>query len=133
MSRDGYVLLSGHLDPEQAGMAAGLLESAGIEAVVEDANLSGVNPFLRVAISGAKLLVPAADAERAGEILRAGGLLPGGAAEPIEIPEEEWSRPAPGPDAPAPAAGPGPFRRAFLAVAVGGGALWLILRGCAAG
>jgi len=41
------------LDPEQAGMAAGLLESAGIEAVVEDANLSGVNPFLRVAIEAA--------------------------------------------------------------------------------
>lgn len=114
-------------------MASGLLESAGIEAVVEDANLSGVNPFLRVAISGAKLLVPAGDAERAGEILRASGLLPGGVAEPIEIPEEEWSRPAPGPDAAGPVAGPGPFRRAFLAVAVGGGALWLIMRGCAAG
>jgi len=114
-------------------MAAGLLESAGIEAVVEDANLSGVNPFLRVAISGAKLLVPAADAERSREILLAGGLLPGGAAEAIEIPEEEWSRPAPVPEAPAPATGTGSWRRALLAAAVGGGALWLLLRGCAAG
>ncbi|SRR6266568_2678539 len=92
---DSLVVIASYLRPEEAGMLRGLLESAGIVAVVRDDVLSGVNPFLQVAIGGVKLAVRAADAARALEIVRSAGVLPGmGPAEPVEIPEEEWSRPA---------------------------------------
>ncbi len=92
---DTLVVIASYLRPEEAGMLRGLLESAGIVAVVRDEVLSGVNPFLQSAIGGVKLAVRAADAIRAQEIIRSAGVLPGpGPAEPIEIPEEEWSRAA---------------------------------------
>jgi hypothetical protein len=94
-SGDRLVLISSHLRPEEAGMLRGLLESAGIVAVVRDDVLSGVNPFLQPAIGGAKLAVRAEDEARAREIVAAAGVLPGAPGdEPVEIPEEEWSRPA---------------------------------------
>lgn len=95
MARDGYRLLCEHLLPEEAGMAQGLLQSAGIEALVEDLHLSSVDPLVRLAISGAKVLVPVADVEKAREVLAAGGVAMRGGApvEPVEIPEEEWSKP----------------------------------------
>ena len=73
-------------------MLRGLLESAGVTAVVRDEMLSAVNPFLQPAIGGAKLAVRAADEERAREIVRASGVFPGSPRdEPVEIPEDEWS------------------------------------------
>jgi len=90
---DSLVVIASYLRPEEAGMLRGILESAGILAVVRDEVLSGVNPFLQSAIGGVKLAVRATDAIRAQEIIRSAGVLPGpGPAEPIEIPEEEWSR-----------------------------------------
>ena len=75
-------------------MLRGLLESAGIDAVLRDNMLSAVNPFLQPAIGGVKLAVRAADARRAQEIVRSAGVLPGpGPEEPVDIPEEEWARP----------------------------------------
>ena len=92
---DTLVVIASYLRPEEAGMLRGLLESAGLVAVVRDEVLSGVNPFLQSAIGGVKLAVRAADAIRAQEIIRSAGVLPGpGPAEPFEIPEEEWSRAA---------------------------------------
>jgi hypothetical protein len=91
---DSLVVIATHLRPEEAGMLRGLLESAGIDAVLRDDMLSAVNPFLQPAIGGVKLAVRAADAERAQEIMRSAGVFPGpGPEEPIEIPEDEWARP----------------------------------------
>jgi len=132
---DAPVVLSSHLQPEEAGLLRGLLESAGIAAAVRDDMLCGVNPFLRPAIGGVKLAVRAADAERALEIVRAAGVLGGlGPAEPVEIPEAEWSRPAP-PEtdhAPAPGRPPGGRWTSLSLAAAAGGALLLLglLRGC---
>ena len=83
---DSLVVISSHLRPEEAGMLRGLLESAGIAAVVRDEMLSGVNPFLQPAIGGVKLAVRAADAEHAQEIIWSAGVLPGpGPEEAVEI------------------------------------------------
>ena len=71
-------------------MLRGLLESAQVEALVEDAALIGVNPLLGPAIGGAKVLVAEPDAERAKEIVAASGVFPGNAEPFGEIPEDEW-------------------------------------------
>ena len=90
---DSLVILASHLLPPEAGMLRGLLESAGIAAVLRDDVLSGIHPFLQPAIGGVKLAVRASDAERAQEIIWSAGVLPGpGPEEPVDIPEEEWSR-----------------------------------------
>jgi hypothetical protein len=91
---DSLIVIATHLRPEEAGMLRGLLESAGIDAVLRDDMLSAVNPFLQPAIGGVKLAVRAADAERALEIVHSAGALPGpGPNEPVDIPEDEWSQP----------------------------------------
>jgi len=93
---DALVVISSYLRSEEAGMLRGLLESAGIVAVLRDEMVSAVNPFMQSAIGGVKLVVRAADAERAREIIRSAGVPPGlGPEEPVEIPEEEWSRAEP--------------------------------------
>jgi hypothetical protein len=90
---DTLVVIATHLRPEEAGMLRGLLESAGIAAVVRDDMLSSVNPFLQPIIGGAKVAVRATDEEIARKIVRSAGVLPGSPRdEPVEIPEEEWSR-----------------------------------------
>jgi len=92
---DSLVVIASYLRPEEAGMLRGLLESAGIVAVIRDEVLSGVNPFLQSAIGGVKLAVRAVDVQCAREIIQSAGVLPGpGPAEPVEIPEDEWSRAA---------------------------------------
>jgi len=120
MSRDGFVTLGSQLTPEEAGMAKGLLEEAGLAPLVEDQNLSSVDPLVRLAIGGAKLLVPAADEARARALLdEAGVLAPASALAPgpEEVPEEEWAagEPPTGPEAEPPR-----FLRSglFLTVAV---------------
>jgi hypothetical protein len=114
---DSLVVIASHLRPEEAGMLQGLLESAGIPAVVRDDFVSSVHPFLQPIIGGVKLAVLGADVERAREIIRSAGVLPGpGPREPVEIPEEEWSR-APEPPRRAIPLRPGPAwpRRAVVA------------------
>lgn len=71
--------------------------------------LSAVHPFLQPVIGGAKLAVRAADEQRAREIIQAAGVLPGSPEEPVEIPEEEWSRP--GGEQPEAPSGPTAWRR----------------------
>lgn len=115
-------------------MAQGLLESAGIAALVEDVYLSSVDPMVRIAISGAKLLVPVRDVEWAHDVLaEAGVAVPAGTEQPEapEIPEKEWSRPAPEP-IPLPRSPIGIWNRATLVLAVVAFVLVLLLRrGCA--
>ena len=75
-------------------MLHGLLDSAGITAVIRDEMLSGVNPFLQPIIGGAKVAVAASEVQRARDLARSAGLLAGPAPdEPIDIPEEQWSAP----------------------------------------
>ena len=111
-------------------MAQGLLASAGIEALVENQYLSAVDPALRIATSGAKLLVPVGDLEQAEEVLAAAGVaMPRSTApeESPEIPEEEWSRPSPplAPEIPVPRGGSRSLALALALVAV---LIWLLLR-----
>ncbi len=98
MARDGYVPLATLLTPEEAGLAHQLLVEAGVEAVLEDQALSAVDPLVRLAIGGTKLLVPEADAARARDLLEAAGApgvtRGGGADQPVPA-EEEWSRSPP--------------------------------------
>jgi putative signal transducing protein len=90
---DTLVVIASYLRPEEAGMLRGLLESAGIQALLRDDMLSSMNPFLQPIIGGVKLVVRVEEAERAVEIVRSAGVLPSdGPEEPVEIPEDEWSR-----------------------------------------
>jgi hypothetical protein len=89
---DSLVVIASYLRPEEAGMLRGLLESAGIVAVLRDEMLSSVHPFLQPIIGGVKLVVRRADAERAREVVRFAGVLPASPQdEPVDIPEDEWS------------------------------------------
>ncbi len=130
---DSLVVIASHLRPEEAGMLRGLLDSAGVTAVVRDEMLSSVNPFLQPAIGGAKLAVRAADEERAREIVRSAGVLPGaGPMEPVDIPEEEWSRPAEGDDNRREYAAPSWSRRLVMAAPFVAALIFILLR-CVAG
>jgi hypothetical protein len=98
MARDGFVPLGTLLTPEEAGMAHDLLTTAGVEALLEDQALSAVDPLVRLAIGGTKLLVRAEDAARARALLDEAGVLAPASARPAEgpeIPEEEWAAEAP--------------------------------------
>ena len=116
VSRDGYVTIAALLQPEEAGMARALLESSGIEALLEDEALSSIDPLVRFAIGGTKLLVRREDAVRARALLDDRGVLtPAGdrTAAEVEIPEEEWSAPPPEPPPADPAAPRWPAGRVF--------------------
>ncbi|HET8539815.1 MAG TPA: DUF2007 domain-containing protein [Anaeromyxobacter sp.] len=91
MARDGWATVASLLRAEEAEMVRGVLESAGIEVLLEDAAISALNPLLQSAVGGAKVLVPAADAERATAVISESGVVPGSPGEAAEIPEEEWS------------------------------------------
>jgi hypothetical protein len=85
------VVIASSLTAMEAGLLRGLLESAGIDAAVTD-TATGTRAVLP-GLPGARLVVRAADAERATEIVRSAGALPGPSSdEPADIPEEEWSR-----------------------------------------
>jgi len=60
--------------PTQAEMARELLEQNGIDAVLRDAGFLGVHPWLSNAIGGVKLVIPAAEARHARELLSFAGL-----------------------------------------------------------
>lgn len=94
LADEALEIIASYLRPDEAGMLRGLLESEGIPATIRDEAFSSVNPHLRSAIGGAKLVVPARHATRAREIIASTGVIPG--EEPrvlYELPEEEWSRP----------------------------------------
>jgi hypothetical protein len=108
MARDGWVQVGAYLRPHEAELLRGVLESEGIPVEVEDVAISALNELLQSAVGGAKLLVPAGEAERAAGILAATGVPAPFDGEAGEIPEEEWSRGSPE-DLPAtrPVTGPG--------------------------
>ena len=60
--------------PTQAEMARELLERNGIDARLRDQGFIGVHPWLSNAVGGVKLVVAAADAQLAKEILEGAGL-----------------------------------------------------------
>ena len=64
-------IVARYVDPIQAWIARGLLEAEGIEAHVGDGQVALANWEWRLAIGGVKLRVPAAQAARAVEVLRA--------------------------------------------------------------
>ncbi len=97
VARDGYTAVAGCLGATEAEMLRGLLESAGIDAVVEGEAMASLG--LPQAVAAATVLVPEADAERAREIVSASGVFPGAGGEPAEeIDEAEWRAGARDPD-----------------------------------
>jgi hypothetical protein len=106
-------LVAGFLRVEEAEMLSELLDSQGIEAWVEGAVASGLGPVLSGAGGGARLVVHAADAARAREIIATSGVFRGDGGTPAEIPEQEWAtHPPPGVQAGADA--PQAGRKTFL-------------------
>ena len=59
------------LDPTDAHVLRGLLESAGVPVVVADANLVQTNSLWAIAVGGVRVLVPASRAAEAREIIAA--------------------------------------------------------------
>ena len=94
MALDGWELAAGCLRAEEAEMLAELLESAGISTLVEDSGTAGVLPLLQGGLGGARVLVPAADASRAREIVASSGVFRGAPGVGEEIPDAEWEAPA---------------------------------------
>jgi hypothetical protein len=93
MKNDALVVVASNLRPEEARMLRELLESAGITATVYNAGLAGYIGPWDAASGVAKVAVLELDTERAVEIIRSCGIVPGpGPEEPVEIAEEEWSR-----------------------------------------
>jgi len=66
-----FVTVASYIDPIEAQIARGLLLAEGLEVHVGDEHLAVANWEWRLAIGGARLRVPAAQAARAREILRA--------------------------------------------------------------
>ncbi len=80
MNLDDAVVLQTFPSRLEAEMAAGLLESEGIEAMVMADDAGGAYPSLQF-VRGVRLMVAAEDQYRAREILK-------DMAEPVEPPEE---------------------------------------------
>ncbi|MGJ4730532.1 putative signal transducing protein [Luteimonas sp. SDU101] len=66
-----FTTVASYLDPIQAQIARGLLQSEGIEAQLGDEHLALANWEWRLAIGGTRLRVAEADAARARAILQA--------------------------------------------------------------
>lgn len=65
------VIVARYFDPIEAQIARGLLLAEGIEAYVGDDQTALANWEWRLAIGGTKLRVPAAQAQRARDVLKA--------------------------------------------------------------
>lgn len=66
-----FTTVASYIDPVEAQIARGLLAAEGIDAHVGDEHLAVANWEWRLAIGGTKLRVPAAQAQRARDVLRA--------------------------------------------------------------
>ena len=66
-----FIIVASYLDPVEAQIARGLLAAEGIDAHVGDEHLALANWEWRLAIGGTKLRVPAGQAARARDVLRA--------------------------------------------------------------
>src|SRR4030066_154493 len=84
MNLDDSIVLETFSNRIEAEMAAGLLESEGIEAMVLADDAGGTYPMLQF-IRGVRLLVAPEDEAQAREILKA--------METGEVPESEWNAP----------------------------------------
>ncbi len=69
-------------DPEEAYVAHGFLRANGFHALLDNVAMLGVDPTMRVALGGHRLLVPAAEAEEASALLRAARAASNKAARP---------------------------------------------------
>ncbi len=67
--RDGFTVVESFSTPEQAHIARGALESAGIECYMANENIVRVDFFWSQAVGGVQLHVPVGDVQRAHEIL----------------------------------------------------------------
>ena len=81
MNLDDAIVLETFPSRIEAEMAAGLLESEGVEAMVMADDAGGAYPMLQF-IRGVRLMVYREDEARAREILK-------DMAEPVEPPEEQ--------------------------------------------
>ena len=81
MNLDDAIVLETFASRIEAEMAAGLLESEGVEAMVMADDAGGAYPMLQF-IRGVRLMVYREDEARAREILR-------DMAEPVEAPEDQ--------------------------------------------
>lgn len=66
-----FTTVAHYHDPIEAHIARGLLASQGIDAHLGDEHLMMANWEWRLAVGGVKLRVPAEQAQRAGDVLRA--------------------------------------------------------------
>jgi hypothetical protein len=81
---DDLVVIATYFRPQIAGMAHGVLASAGITAVVNDDGIAGVAPHLVPVVGGVRLRVAAEDAEAARQVLEEQGLADDGSAAGAE-------------------------------------------------
>lgn len=84
-------VVAGYLGVEEAEMLAELLAADGIDAWFEGAVASCLGPLIPGAGGGAKLLVPAASADRAREVIASSGIfrIEGASGVPAAAPADD--------------------------------------------
>jgi len=95
--KESFVVVATYWGVVEAKMASELLAGEGIAARLADDGIAGANPFLAPAIGGVRVLVPAHDARKAGTLLQARGLTPGGEPPSLDMAalEDEATEAAP--------------------------------------
>jgi len=68
---DDWTPVARSLDPTEARVWCGCLRAAGLDAMVADAHLVQTHSLIGVALGGVRVLVPASQARRAEEVLKA--------------------------------------------------------------
>jgi hypothetical protein len=106
-----YAAVAAFTRLSEAELVRGLLSSEGLGAVLADANIVAVDPWVSNAVGGVKVLVPEAERDRAVEILAARG----GSPPPDATPQEPW----PAFDEESETAGDAVARRAWWSALVG--------------
>ena len=74
--KDGYITVARFLDTTPADLACACLAGEGVDAHLDDENVSCWLPYLSAAVGGIKLCVPEGDAERARRLLAYEGIRP---------------------------------------------------------
>jgi len=102
-AQDGdFVRVATCADPTEAHLLKGVLEAAGTQAMVMDANVVQANTWMTQALGGVRVMVPAAQARQATETLaqyRAGAFaLEDGDSAPAKAAAETLARPIYSPD-----------------------------------
>ena len=74
--KDGYTTVARFLDTTPADLACACLAAEGIEAHLDDENVSCWLPYLSAAVGGIKLCVPEGDVARSRRLLAEEGIRP---------------------------------------------------------